>query len=53
MKTAHAGMRISASDWTAFIGHLEATLAAFAVPPAECRHREKFIQRTRPDIVEM
>ena len=35
MKTSHKGMRISESDWSAFLGHLNATLQAFQVPQAE------------------
>ena len=29
MKTAHKGMKISESDWAAFLGHVNATLEAF------------------------
>ena len=32
MKISHKGMKISESDWTAFLGHLNATLDAFQVP---------------------
>ena len=35
MKKSHVGMRISESDWTVFIGHLNATLDQFAVPAHE------------------
>ena len=35
MKLSHKGMRINASDWSAFIGHLDATLDAFEVPQRE------------------
>ncbi len=35
MKTSHQGMRISASDWSAFLAHLHATLEVFRVPDAE------------------
>ena len=35
MKTVHEGMKISESDWSAFLGHLHATLEAFQVPQAE------------------
>src|SRR6266849_5254985 len=31
MKTSHKGMKISESDWSAFLGHLNATLQAFQV----------------------
>jgi len=52
MKTSHRGMRISASDWTRFLGHLEATLQAFRVPVAEHDQVVAFIESTRADIVE-
>jgi hemoglobin len=52
MKTSHRGMRISADDWSAFLGHLNATLDAFEVPAAERAQVVAFIQSTRPDIVE-
>ena len=29
MKTSHKGMKVSESDWSAFLGHLNATLEAF------------------------
>jgi hemoglobin len=32
MKTSHKGMKISEGDWSAFLGHLDATLQAFQVP---------------------
>ncbi len=35
MKTSHKGMKISESDWSAFLGHLNATLEAFQVPQGE------------------
>ena len=31
MKVSHRGMKISAGDWAAFLGHLNATLAVFQV----------------------
>ena len=52
MKTSHAGMKITAGDWTAFIGHVNATLNAYAVPKAEHNDVIAFLQSTRPDIVE-
>jgi len=53
MKTSHKGMRISDSDWSAFIGHLNATLDAFQVPQRERNEVVAFIQSTQPDIVEV
>jgi hemoglobin len=52
MKTSHRGMRISAADWAAFLGHLNATLAAFHVPQAERDAVVAFVESTRADIVE-
>ena len=52
MKTAHRGMRISESDWSAFLGHLNATLGGFRVPDAERRDVVAFIDSTKRDIVE-
>ena len=52
MKTSHQGMQIGGSDWTAFLGHLNATLDAFHVPQAERDEVVAFVQSTKPDIVE-
>ena len=52
MKTSHKGMKISESDWSAFLGHLNATLQAFQVPRAERDEVVTFVQSTKPDIVE-
>ena len=52
MKTAHKGMKISEGDWSAFLGHLHATLEAFRVPQAERDEVVAFVQSTKPDIVE-
>jgi len=52
MKTSHQGMRISESDWQAFIGHLRATLDAFSVPERERGEVLGFIDSTKADIVE-
>ena len=51
MKVSHKGMRIGESDWSAFIGHLNATLDAFEVPQREHDEVVAFIQSTKPDIV--
>ena len=53
MKVSHKGMRIGESDWSAFIGHLNATLDAFEVPQREHDEVVAFIQSTKPDIVEI
>ena len=52
MKTSHRGMRIDERDWSAFLGHLNATLDAFRVPQAERDEVVGFVQSTRADIVE-
>ena len=51
MKTSHTGMKISESDWSAFLGHLNATLETFRVPQAERDEVVAFVQSTKPDIV--
>ena len=53
MKTSHEGMRISESDWSAFMGHLNATLDAFQVPQLERDQVLAFIESTKADIVEV
>ena len=52
MKTSHKGMKISEADWSAFLGHLHATLAAFQVPQPERDDVVAFVQSTKADIVE-
>ena len=52
MKISHRGMKISESDWSRFLGHLNATLQAFQVPQAERDEVVAFVQSTKPDIVE-
>lgn len=53
MQISHKGMRISESDWAAFLGHLNATLDAFQVPHTERAQVMAFIQSTKRDIVEV
>jgi hemoglobin len=52
MKISHKGMKVSERDWSAFLGHLNATLEAFNVPQAERDDVVAFVQSTKPDIVE-
>jgi hemoglobin len=52
MKTCHKGMKISEADWTAFFGHVNATLDAFKVPPTERGEVVGFVQSLKKDIVE-
>jgi len=53
MKTSHKGMKISESDWSAFLRHLNATLEVFQVPQAERDEVVAFVQSTKPDMVEV
>ena len=52
MKTSHKGMKISEADWSAFLGHVNATLDAFKVPQAERSEVVAVVQSTKRDIVE-
>ena len=52
MKISHKGMKIGESDWSSFLGHLNATLEAFKVPQPERDQVIAFVQSTKPDIVE-
>ena len=52
MKTSHKGMKISESNWLAFMGHLYATLDAFKVFGAERDELVAFVQSTKMDMVE-
>ena len=52
MTTAHRGMQISDSDWSRFIGHLNATLAHFELADAEKSDVLSFIESTKGEIVE-
>jgi len=52
MATSHKGMGITEDDWTAFMGHLNATLDEFNLPETERGEVIAFIQSTKADIVE-
>src|SRR5258707_8309737 len=52
MITSHRGMAISEGDWRAFMGHIEATLDNFQVPPKERAEGLAFVESTKRDIVE-
>ncbi len=52
MKISHKGMRISESDWSSFLGHLNATLDHFQVPQPERGEVLAFVDSTKRDIVE-
>ena len=51
-KTSHKGMGINESDWTLFMGHVNATLDKFQLPQKERSDVIAFIESTREDIVE-
>jgi hemoglobin len=53
MKKAHAGMRISAADWTVFMEHSAATLDHFQVPQREREDVLGFFNSLRGDVVEL
>ena len=53
MATSHKGMGISESDWSAFLGHLNATMDGFRVPQGERDEVIMFVQSTKRDIVEL
>ncbi|MFT5526521.1 MAG: hemoglobin [Pirellulaceae bacterium] len=52
MTLTHRGMKISASDWDLFIGHLQQTLAHFELADAERNDVLAFIESTKAEIVE-
>ena len=52
MKITHKGMKISESDWTAFLGHLNTTLDVLQVPQPERDEVVALMQSTKADIVE-
>lgn len=52
MVTSHKGMRISAGDWSALMGHIGDTLDSFGVPAQERSEVLGFIETTKAEIVE-
>ena len=52
MKVSQKGMKISEADWTAFWGHLNATLDALKVPATERGEVVAFVQSLKKYIVE-
>ncbi len=52
MKTAHAGMGITAEDFAAFKHHLSATLQKFNVPARESAELLAFVATLEADMVE-
>ena len=52
MRTSHRGMGVSETDWLVFIGHVEATLDTFKVPPPERAEVLAFVESTNGDVVD-
>ncbi len=52
MKTSHKGMRLSAGDWSAFMGHLHAVMDKFEIPRMERDDLVAFVESTKRDMVE-
>ena len=52
MKITHKGMKISESDWSAFLGYLNDTLDTLQVSQPERKEVVELMQSTKADIVE-
>jgi hemoglobin len=52
MKTSHAGLAITESDWQATVNHLIAALDKFKVPEAEKNELLAMASSLKPDIVQ-
>ena len=52
MHTAHRGMGIRESDWSTFVGHVSATLAAAHLPERERDEVVAFVESAKADVVE-
>ncbi len=52
MKTSHMGMKISESDWAAFLGHAGAAMQELQIPRQECDDIVAFVSGLKADIVE-
>ena len=52
MKLSHVGMKISESDWDAFLGHAVATMDALNVGEQEQADIAAFVASIKSDIVE-
>lgn len=51
MVLSHTGMGISEADWSAFLGHLRATLQSFSLPEAEFNDVVGFIESLKDEIL--
>ena len=52
MKLVHEGMKISESDWDAFMGHAAQTMSTLNIPDAEQGEIADFVSSLKADIVE-
>ncbi len=52
MQQSHAGMKISESDWSIFLGHAGDTMGALNAPQQECDDVVAFVLSLKEDIVE-
>jgi hemoglobin len=52
MKTAHAGLGISADEWAMAMGHIRRALAKLRVPDPEGKELIAIFERSRNEIVE-
>jgi hemoglobin len=52
MTASHQGMGITEEDWSAFLGHLHATLDHFRVPAPEREAVVGFVQSLKADVLE-
>ena len=53
MKLTHVGMKISESDWLAFLGHAGDTMKALKIPQQECDEVVAFVLGLKQDVVEV
>ena len=51
MRESHQDLRITATEWEAFLDDLQHTLDRFAVPPAEQAELNAIVASTRAEIV--
>ena len=52
MQITHAGMKISESDWSIFLGHAGETMKTLQVPQQECDDIVGFVLSLKEEIVE-
>ncbi|WP_298864470.1 group 1 truncated hemoglobin [uncultured Gimesia sp.] len=53
MITTHAGMKISESDWSIFLGHAGETMKSLQVPQQECDDIVGFVLSLKEEIVDV